>query len=86
MQVRTKSQEYADIAVAIVGKTVALTRRVSFLMTFAARRAFAEYWWLRGFAASGKGFHGETYDRERHPAITAILVTEFARLWSELHR
>lgn len=55
-------------------------------MTYAARRAFAEYWWLRGFAASGKGFHGETYDTEKHPAITAILVTEFARLWSELHR
>ncbi len=60
-------------------------RRISVLMTWAARRAFAEAWWLRGFAASGRGFHGETYDTARYPALTALLVSEFERVWSDLH-
>ena len=54
-------------------------------MTFAARRAHAEYWWLKGFAASGRGFHGETYDATRYPALRSILITEFDRLWAVLH-
>jgi hypothetical protein len=81
----TISSEYGDIAIGVVGTAFDLARRVSVLMTYAARRAFAEYWWLRGFSASGRGFHGETYDRVKHPALTALLVSEFERAWHELH-
>ena len=63
---------------ASVAKTA---RSVAVVMTSAARRAFAEAWFLAGFAASGRGFHGETYDVARYPALRELLVTEFERRW-----
>ncbi len=51
------------------------------LMSCAARRALARYWFLRGFSHSGRGFHGETYDPVRHPAIESLLVERFELLW-----
>lgn len=83
---RKVSDTYVDTALAVLGTAVAVVRRVSVVMTYAARRGFAEYWWLKGFAASGKGFHGETYDTARHPALTALLVSEFERSWAERQR
>jgi hypothetical protein len=62
-----------------------LAARASVIMSYAARKNYAEFWWLRGFAASGRGFHGETYDTTRYPALVALLVTEFLRAWEELH-
>ena len=82
--VRTISAEYTDIAIGVAGRATRVMRRVSLVMTYAARRAFAEYWWIRGFSASGRGFHGETYNVEQYPAIRALLVSEFDRLWEEL--
>lgn len=83
---RKVSDTYVDTAMAVLGTVIAVARRVSVVMTYAARRAFAEYWWLRGFAASGAGFHGESYDTVRHPALTALLVSEFERAWAERQR
>lgn len=48
-----------------------------------ARRAFAIKCALAGFAASGRGFNGETYDREKHPSVTTMLTTHFERLYDE---
>lgn len=60
-----------------------MARAVSVLMTPAMRRAFAIKCALAGFAASGKGFNGETYDREKHPGITSMLITHFEALYDE---
>lgn len=51
-------------------------------MGLTARRAFASYWFLAGFAASSRQVHGESLDVERHPALRALLLDEFARLWA----
>lgn len=83
---RKVSDTYVDTALAVLGTVVTVARRVSVVMTYAARRSFAEFWWLRGFASSGAGFHGESYDTVRHPALTALLVSEFERAWAERQR
>jgi hypothetical protein len=83
---RKVSDTYVDTAMAVLGTVVAAARRVSVVMTYATRRSFAEFWWLKGFASSGKGFHGESYDTARHPALTALLVSEFERAWAERQR
>jgi hypothetical protein len=54
---------------------------IAVVMSAAGRRAFAEAWFLAGFAASGRGFHGETYDVARYPALRELLITEFERRW-----
>lgn len=46
-----------------------------------AVRALAAKWFLRGFRLSGKGFHGENYDPIKYPALTALLLTEFGRIY-----
>ena len=48
-----------------------------------ALRALALRWFLRGFAHSGRGFHGESMDISKHPAVEAILIAEFDRVWNE---
>lgn len=61
---------------------VKTARSVAVVMTGAARRAFAEAWFLAGFMASGYSFHGEAYDVVRYPALRELLITEFERLWA----
>lgn len=58
-------------------------RPVSVLMTPAARKALVIKAALAGFAASGKGFNGETYDREKHPAVTSMLEAHFEKLYED---
>ena len=59
------------------------TRTLNTLMTPAARRALAVKWALAGFAASGKGFNGECYDREKYPAVESMLIAHFEKLYDE---
>lgn len=55
------------------------------VMSPRARRALARHWFLRGFAASGRGFNGETFDRERHPALESLLVSFFEGVYDGLN-
>jgi hypothetical protein len=54
-----------------------------FNMSSASHRALAIKWALLGFAASGKGFHGEVYDREKYPAVEGMLLVHFDRLYDQ---
>lgn len=42
-----------------------------------AHKALAIKWALIGFAASGIGFNGENYDREKYPAVEGLLISYF---------
>lgn len=46
-----------------------------------ARRTLAAKWFLQGFRLSGKNFSGEQYDDIKYPALTSILLAEFARIY-----
>lgn len=56
------------------------------LISRAALRAFAERWFLLGFRLSGRGFHGETYDDHKYPALRQLLLAEFTRVWDREHQ
>lgn len=59
-----------------------ITRRLVTLNP-AAHQALARKWFLRGFAASGKGFNGEVFDREKHPAIESLLIAHFEQIYKQ---
>jgi len=46
-----------------------------------ALRALAADWFLRGFALSGRGFHGESLPSD-HEGARSILLAEFDRIWN----
>jgi hypothetical protein len=46
-----------------------------------AVKLLAQEWFLAGFAASGRGFHGENYDTVRYPRVLGLLVSQFERIW-----
>ena len=52
-------------------------------MTPAARRALAAKWFLIGFSNSGRGFNGDNYDPQKHPALESILLAEFDRVYEQ---
>jgi hypothetical protein len=54
-------------------------------MTPAAVRALSQYWYLKGFAESGRGFHGEIYDTVKYPSVKSILVTAWRKAWHRRH-
>lgn len=58
-------------------------RPVSVLMTPAARKALVIKAALAGFAASGVGFNGSNYDREKYPAIESMLIAHFEKLYED---
>lgn len=58
-------------------------RSVAVLMTPAMRRAYAIKCALAGFTASGRGFNGELFDREKYPSIETMLITHFEKLYDE---
>ena len=49
----------------------------------AAHRALAVKWAMRGFAASGHMFNGETHDPWGLPAIESMLVAHFEALYQK---
>ncbi len=61
-------------------------RVVLMTMSPSAHRALAIKWARFGFAASGRGFHGESYNEKRHPALARMLDTYFANLYDEEYR
>ena len=62
--------------------TPGLVRRL-LTMSPIAQKLLARRWFLRGFAASGRGFHGEIYNPKKHPALTSLLCAEFDRIWKQ---
>jgi hypothetical protein len=52
----------------------------------AAHRALAVKWALRGFAASGHVFNGETHEPNEYPAIESMLVAHFEALYEKALR
>ena len=60
-----------------------MIRHMLLTLNRAAVRALARKWFLRGFAHSGKGFHGETYDLSKFPALESLLASEFDRVWDQ---
>jgi hypothetical protein len=52
-------------------------------MSRKALRLVAGRWFLAGFKLSGRGMNGETADLDASPATRRLLMTEFARLWTE---
>ena len=57
-----------------------------FTMNSVALRALAAQWFMRGFAHSGRGFNGETFDLSKHPALESLLMSEFERVYKETDR
>ena len=52
-------------------------------MTPAAHRALVIKSAIAGFCASGRGFNGEIFDREKHPALESLLTTHFETLYDK---
>lgn len=48
-----------------------------FNMSAESHKALALKWALIGFACSGRGFNGDNYDREKHPALEGLLLSYF---------
>lgn len=51
--------------------------RTLLVMSPGAHRALAREWFLRGFSASGRGFNGDNFDREKYPALESLLSAYF---------
>lgn len=60
-------------------------RRVLLVMNPNAHRELAFLWFLRGFAASGRGFNGEIFDVEKHPALNSLLLSFFRGTYDKEH-
>ena len=56
------------------------------VMSPAAHIAMAIRWALIGFAASGRGFNGDNYDREKYPSVESMLVDYFEGLYDRLRQ
>ena len=57
---------------------------LAFTATPQLLRGVAREWFLRGFASSGHGFHGEACADA--PAVRALLDAEFDRQWGDRDR
>ncbi len=58
-------------------------KRQLFTLSPAGHKALVIRAALAGFAASGKGFNGENFDREKYPRIEEMLIRHFERLYDE---
>jgi hypothetical protein len=58
-------------------------KRQLFTLSPAGHKALVVRAAIAGFAASGKGFNGENYDREKYPRIEALLRAHFERLYDD---
>lgn len=61
----------------------AVVKRQLFTLSPAAHKALVIKSALAGFAASGKGFNGAVYDREKYPRVESMLIAYFERLYDE---
>ena len=60
-------------------------RRTVYSVTLATVKALARYWFLKGFACSGRGAHGESKLRDSK-AFAGLLEAEFERAWGDRQR